>query len=274
MNFSDLELLFNRSLSHALSPKKLLLVSSVLWLGGVLTVFCRALAFLASEWMLMSLAFLPIFLGAGMLLAMGVILIRVYHDEVKKRKVSYHRIVGKSWQVALGASYFFVPVILCYLLMWMVLGVFFLLREIPSLGEVFGVMLAFGPFLINLGSLLLCLGSLGLLFFVTPAFALKSQDPLNVSHVIVYRITSDVFSNLILLAVATLPLLGVAGLLSLAAVLTGTTYVAADDAISIVLQWFFIMIPFAALLSPAVVFFFNIAAESHVLMKKRQRQLG
>jgi hypothetical protein len=46
--------------------------------------------------------------------------------------------------------------------------------------------------------------------------------------------------------------------------------VEADDSLHIVLQWFFIMLPFTALLSPAVVFFFNFATEAHVFLKRMQ----
>src|SRR5208337_3939660 len=101
-----------------------------------------------------------IFLCAGFLLAAGVILVRIYHDEVKERPTRYRDIVAKSWEVAIGSSYFSIPIILCYLLLWMLLGIFVLLKEIPGIGDLFGVLLSFGPFLINLGSLLLCVISL------------------------------------------------------------------------------------------------------------------
>ena len=104
---------------------------------------------------------------------------------------------------------------------------------------------------------------------MTPAVALKSVDPVNVSQVIVNRVRLDVFSNLILASVALLPLAFVFGLLSLAAVLTGSTFVEADSSLHVALYWFFIMIPYTALAAPAVVFFFNVAAEGHVFMRKR-----
>ncbi|MES2123025.1 MAG: hypothetical protein V4492_09700, partial [Chlamydiota bacterium] len=51
---------------------------------------------------------------------------------------------------------------------------------------------------------------------------------------------------------------------------TGKTTVARIVALS--LQWFFIMLPFSALLTPALIFFFNFAAESHVLMLKKMQE--
>ncbi len=49
---------------------------------------------------------------------------------------------------------------------------------------------------------------------------------------------------------------------------------ACDKPVYSVVQSFFVMIPFTALLSPAVVFFFNFAAESHVLMKQQEKAEG
>lgn len=272
MRIEDLRGLFNRALLLTFSRRKLLLVSVVLALCGLLVVFCRGLAIHAGDWVVMSLTFLPIFLCAGVLLSTGIILVRVYHDEVKNKAVNYRTILGRSWEIVIGASYFCVPIILCYLLMWMVLGVFFLLKEIPGVGEFFGVVLAFGPFLINFGSLLLCALNLAILFFVTPAVALKSVDPVSVSQIIVRRIHRDVFSNAVLMFIATLPLMTFIILLTLAALLTGTTYIESEDALHVVLQWFFIMIPFTMLLSPAVVFFFNFSAEAHVFLRKSMLQ--
>src|SRR5262245_8810734 len=129
MNFNHMQLMFNRAVSLSLTKKKFLLVFSVLLLCGVLVVFFRGLALDANEWFLMSLTFLPIFLCAGILLSTGIVLIRIYHDEIKKKKISYKETLSKSLEIMIGAAYFSIPIILSYLLLWMLLGVFFLLKE-------------------------------------------------------------------------------------------------------------------------------------------------
>ncbi|HEV8051198.1 MAG TPA: hypothetical protein VGP47_01800, partial [Parachlamydiaceae bacterium] len=138
----------------------------------------------------------------------------------------------------------------------------------------FAVILAFGPFLLNLGSLSLCLLNLAMLFFITPIVALKGSNRIRVTQTLVKRLKSDVFSNIILVFFALLPLIFVSGLLVLAAFLTGTVCYTCENPLHNVLQWFFIMIPFTALLSPAVVFFFNFAAEAHVLMQRNFHKEG
>lgn len=272
MTLNDVQNIFNRAVFGTLDKAKLFLTFIVLALCGVLVVFFRGVAVDASQWLALSLTFLPVFICAGVLLSLGVLLIRIYHDEVKDRKVSYKKTLGKSWEVVIGSSYFSVPIILCYLLLWMLLGIFVLLSKIPSMGEFFSVVLAFGPFLINLGTLVLIMGSVALLFYVAPVLALKGFNRIHVSRVLVRRFKYDIFSNLFLLGIAILPLIGTLGVLTASAFLTGSLYYTAYTPIHTVLMWFFTMIPFTAILSPIVVFFFNFAAESHVLIMKKHRE--
>lgn len=269
MNFKNIQFIFNRALSLTFNKKKLFSVFLVLLLCGVLAVFFRGLATNAGQWFVLSLTFLPIFLCSGVLLATGIVLIRIYHNEVKNKALNYREIVANSWDIILGSAYLTIPIILIYLLLWMLLGVFFLLNELPGIGTFFGVVLAFAPFLINLGSLILCVLSLSMLFFITPIVALKGLNGIQIAQTLSRRFQQDLFFNLSLATIATLPLLVILGLLTAAAALTGAVCYTCDHPLYITLQWFFVMIPFTALLSPAVVFFFNFAAETHVLLQKQ-----
>ncbi len=265
---------FNRALFLTFSKQKLLFAFCVMAFSGLLVVFFRGLALHSGQWVTMSLTFLPVFICAGILLSMGLILTRVYHHEVKGMPVSYKEILAKSVELVIGASYVAVPFVLVYLLLWMVLGLFYLLKEIPGLGDFIGVILAFGPFLLNLAALLLMFSTVGVLFFVTPALALKSSDRMRMAGMILHRLKIDVFTNCLHFFIALFPLLITALVLTLAAAMTGSTYLDVDHTSEVVLQWFFIMLPFTALLAPAMVFFFNFAAESHVAMQKARRAMA
>lgn len=273
MSLGDIQQVFNRAAQFTFERSKWLFTFLVLALCGLFVVFCRGLASNASPWVTMSLTFLPVFLCFGILLALGVVLIRGYHDEVKRKPVSYQTIFARSWETILGAAYFTVPVILLYLMLWMLLGIFLLLQNIPAVGDFFAVILAFAPFLLNMATLLLCVFVVGVLFFVTPVIALKGMNRVLISQVLAKRFQVDLFSNLLLFAIGILPLLLVFGLLLLSAVLTGSVCVVCDDTLHNVLQWFFIMIPFAALVAPTFIFFFNFAGEAHVLMQRRIKEL-
>lgn len=269
MNFSDIQFIFNRALSLTLDRTKLFLTFVVLSLCGVLVVFCRGLAEHANSWVAMSLKFLPVFLCSGILLALGIILIRGYHDEIKKKEVDYYKILSNSWQTMLGAAYFTIPVILLYLMLWILLGIFLFLSTLPSIGDFFSVILVVAPFLINLATLMLCTFVIATLFYVAPVVALKGLNQSLVSEILAKRIQGDIFTNVMLFLIGIFPFILYFGFLFLAALMTGSVCFFCKDLLRTVLQWFFLMIPFAALLSPAIIFFFNFAAEAHVLMHKR-----
>jgi hypothetical protein len=271
-NSDGFRALFNRAVRLTFCRKKLLLSSISLMICGVLIVFFRGLALHANPWMTLSLAFTPIFVCAGVLLALGILLVRIYRDEIRQEEVSYRRTLSSSWELLLGACYFSVPILLCYLLLWIVLGIFVSLREVPVVGDFFGAILVFAPFLINLASLVLFILNTAVLFFATPIFALNGISALKKIDHLLKRIASDPFTHLVLALTALLPLLTCIGVLVMAAFLTGSVYGASGDTLNTIIQWFFVMLPFAALLSPSVVFFFNFAAETHALMRLRSNE--
>lgn len=272
LTINDFRQSFNRAFSLSLTRQKLLLTFCILALCGLMVVFARAIASHAGQWIAMSLTFLPFFLCSGLLLSTGILLIRIYHDEIKSKETPFRDIVAKSWEIAIGASYFTIPIIMGYLLLWMLLGIFFLLQGIPGVGSFFTIILAFGPFLLNFGSLLLCVLCIAVLYFLTPILAFRGFNRIKVSQLLVYRLKGDVFSNILLAFIALLPLTICLIILSIAAIMTGTICYSCETDWHIPLQWFFIMIPFTALLTPAVVFFFSMSAEAHVLMVKDSRQ--
>ena len=271
MTLNEIQFAFNRALKLTFNFHKLFLVFVVLGFCGLLAVFFRALGTNANEWVTLSLLFVPAFICAGVLLSVGILLIRLYHDEVKGKDLSYRKVLLRSWELIIGASYFSIPIILSYLLLWMLLGIFILLKTIPGLGEFFGVILSFAPFIINFLTLVLFLLNLALLFFVAPVIALKGLNRHLVTQILIRRWENDVFSNLLLAFIGILPLLLVLSLLILSAIITSLLCLNCTSPIYTVMEWFFVMIPFTALLSPAVVFFFNFAAESHVLLMRQIR---
>lgn len=272
MSWKEVELIFNRALKFAFSRKKLFFTIPILIFCGLISVCFRALGSKANDWLLISMTFMPLFLCSAVLLAAGIILIRIYHDEVKGLSISYRRTLGVSKTLMVEVAYLALPVTLIYLALWTLLGIFYLFKEIPLIGDGLGVILSFGPFLLLLGSFFLSLLIISILFFVTPSVSFKSSVQIEVLQGVFKRLRFNPFTNIALLFLGLLPLILIAGLMTIAAIITGTSYVAAEHPFAVSLEWFFIMVPFAALLTPAVIFFFNFAAESHVLMIKKMRE--
>lgn len=269
MTWEELETIFNRALRFSFSRKKLLFVLPITMLCGLITALCRTFSFNASDWVHLNLVFLPIFLCGSLLMFAGIILTRIYHHEVKGLDVNYHKILLQSKGLFLGIFHMAVPLVFAYLVLWMTLGVFYLAKNLFYIGDILGAILSFGPFLLVLGSLVLSVFNLLLIFFVTPQVALKSDHRPQLSKELLVRFQENPFLTFFLPIIGLLPVLLVAGLLSLAAVVTHMMYVEAAHHLSVALQWFFMMLPFSVLLSPAVVFFFNFSAESYVLVQRK-----
>jgi hypothetical protein len=236
---------------------------------GVLIVFAMGLSLAASQWVTLTLAFLPIFISASVFVALGVVLIRCYHDEIKKKSMNITKIISGSFSYLLAAGNFFLPIIAAYLVLWMLLGVFFVLQDIPVLGVFFSIVFAFGPFLLLLGAMLLSIFSAFMVFIVSPIAALQSISGYRLMQHAYTKLTMHPVMQVIVCVIGLIPVMVVSLLLWLSASLTAVMYTIPDSDIVMVLQWFFIMIPFAALLSPSVVFFFNMAAEAHILLRKK-----
>jgi hypothetical protein len=272
MSWNELEHLFNRALQFTFLRKKLLFIIPTLICCGMIVVCCKILAMGANPWISLSFIFLPIFFCSIILITARIVLIRIYHHEVKQLGVSYRRIFRHSFELMLQVIYLTLPFVLAYILLWILLGVFYLLKEIPGIGEVLGTILSFGPFLLLLGSFALSLLSVMTLFFLTPVVALKSTAQLEVFEEILKRLRLSPFSNAVLFLMSLLPLIFVGVLMVIAAVMTEKSYFVTQHSFASGVQLFFIMLPFSALLSPAVIFFFNFSAESYVWMQHRLKK--
>ncbi len=267
--WQEFELAFNRAFLLSVTRKKVFFIFPILLACGIIVVLSHTLWIGANPWVRASLAFVPVFLCMALFLAAAVPLIRLYHDEVKQKPLSVNKTLKNSWRLMASISSLIVPILTADLVLWFILGVFYLLRTIPAMSELLSGVLSFGPFLVIAGSLLLCLVSLAFLFFLTPVVALKSAMSWELAEEVLKKIGREPFLHGYLLLLGLLPIVVVVGFLTLSATLTGMAYFVTERTWAIGLQWFFIMIPFAALLAPVVVFFFNFAAESFVILQRR-----
>jgi hypothetical protein len=269
--WQEIEGCFNRAFKLSYTRKKILLVLPVLFGAGILVVLSHSFWIHANPWLKSSLAFVPLFLSAGIFITAAVPLIRLYHDEVKEKRLSITQTLKNSWVLMGQIASLVIPILTVYLVLWFIMGVFYLLKNIPGIGEALGVVLSFGPFLLILGSCFLSIINLMLLFFMPPMVALKSNMKWELAEEVLLKVANQPFLHLVLLSIGLMPLLVIVGFLVLAATLTGMSLFIMEGALAITLQWFFIMVPFAILLSPAVIFFFNFAAESYIFLQRRGR---
>ncbi|MBS0655123.1 MAG: hypothetical protein JSR46_05055 [Verrucomicrobia bacterium] len=267
MNLTDLAVLLQRAFTLTLNKKKLLFTAVVIAVCGLFTIFFMSLAFSASHWMAQSLTFLPVFISGMILTGFGVVLVRTYHDEVKQQEIELMPLFLRSWDVCFSAASAFLLLLLSYLVLWIALGIFIVFKELPIIGEIFACVFVFIPFLLNMAIVALGLFSVYAVYVLSPAIALKSVVPQQFLQLAKEEFTSHIISRLMLFLTALLPFFVSLGLLIAAASMT-LEQCGTSSHLQVVMQWFFLILPSALLLAPSVVFFFNMAAESHVLIHK------
>ena len=269
--FEEIGALFNRSWLHAFSKKKFLLTLVFMLIASFFFVFCESIALEGSSWVAISFSFLPVFLCAGLFLTLGTLIIRMYFQEIKGVKYKFGDLIKQSVQVAVGLSYLTVPFLLAYVLLWAALGVFYLLREIPMIGDSISVLLVFGPFLLILGALVLSILTLALLFFVTPHVAAKKNLEFGLVDDILDRLKSNPFGNIVLFLIGSFPLVVMSLILFSAMSLTKTNFLTVKAVIGMSMGSMIMMIPISLCLTPFVIFFFHFAVEGFALYQRSKK---
>lgn len=261
INFADLEMIFNRALIHCFSRKKFFIVCPALFVCNLFLVFCHTASLQANSWILMSLIFLPGFLCTGVLLTLGVILVRMYIFDLRNTDYSLKQLFVQSLETIVGVSYLSLPLICLYLLIWTFMGIFQIFKAIPGIGSIVPIIFSFVPFLLICSFLLLIFFSVLVLFFITPHVALKKPFRLRIFEEITNKMQKHIFLHAIFLIIAVAPFIFMASVLSLSAILTGIHYLTATSALGSSLEWIFMAIPFSCILAPFMMFFFHFAAE-------------
>ena len=275
VKLTDLAGMFNRSWEYAFSVRKFLFMFLTLVIVGLIFLFFQALAPYSSPWVQFAFRFAPFFISAALLMGMGIFLIKTY---VKEKEEGPSPVTGKSIKSAfltsskafIVASYFALALLGAFIGFWILLGLFILLKSIPYIGVFFGVILAFVPFLLNLAILLLLVAVLGSLFFFTPIVAEKNRIE---RKDLTKRLRTDLCTHTATLAIAFIPVWIAWLFVRKAAQLTFKVYSTGDNHVVMVLQAFFMLIPFAAAMAFPLIYFFNFALESFQLLESTPKNI-
>ena len=253
--------LFNRALRHSFHKKPYIFLFILLSTVSLVFIFFHAIQ---EPWLGNSLLFVPLFLGMGIILAGQVLLSKFYLAELEGNRLPFRRTLLESGELMLKISYLTIPLLLFYLLLWVISSLFLLLQMIPFIGPILNVVLSFAPFLLNLLSISLGLFTLVLSFFICPQIALEGKFD---RRLFLKTLMDNPFLNGLFFLIPALSVFLVYRFLFAAVDLT-MNVLAQEAGLQRVLQSFFIMLPFIALLTPIINFFFNFAIEA-ALHKKR-----
>jgi hypothetical protein len=189
---------------------------------------------------------------------------------VKKKEVVFKDLAIRSWTTIVGTLSLFIPVVLAYLALWMAQGVFLVCAAIPFIGQFFAIVFAFIPFVLHLATLILGLLSIYFLFCLTPTLSFGvSWQQANFVQAFKDSLHQG-FTRFLLFVVAFLPLLLSFILLATSLKMTLLMFTQDMGPDELVMQRLFLMLPFAWLLAPSVIFFFNVATETNVLIHKKE----
>lgn len=259
MTLMQLSKMFGRAFSYTLERKKNVFLFSMLTFAGIFILFFKGVALFADGWWRDEFNFFPLFISLGFILAAEVILVRLYAAQREGQPLEFRKTVAKSWELCFRISYFALPYLVLYLLFWVLTHLFFLLHAVPVVGTFLTIALSFAPFVLNLATLMLVMSAFFLCFYVCPYFALGSSKGQLMS-----RLRGNAFFIVLLFLIALIPVWLVYQVLTFAAI--GTIDVQIGSMGKIV-QSFVVMLPYLAVLTPIVVFFFNFAVEVHLYLE-------
>ncbi|NDD58550.1 MAG: hypothetical protein EBZ47_04750 [Chlamydiae bacterium] len=268
----ELDPLLYRSFSFCVSKRKILFTLPIVSLSGLIYTSFRTLSSGTSEWIQLSFSFLPVFVIASLLLAAGLILIRAYHNEIKGIPFSYRKLTAQSWDLMVAFVYFTLPLTMLYVVLWSLVGFFYLFKEIPWIGPLVSFILSFMPLLLVLTFILLSIAYIAVIFFFSPAVALKSECSLQMLKSYFVSSRRNLLNFVSLLLVALLPILGVLGLLFISSAVISSGQEISNSAFTSTAHSLLNSFVYSVFCTPAVIFFFNFSAESYVFIKKRAQK--
>ncbi|NGX56608.1 MAG: hypothetical protein K1060chlam5_00851 [Candidatus Anoxychlamydiales bacterium] len=268
MDLKNLDVCFNRAIKNSFQKKKLILTFFTLFLCSFLFVFASSISFLNSSFARLALLFLPVFLSFTLLFVLGIVLIKIYVNEVKNIKLNFLNLlkdlifsINKS--ISLSFSY-----ILVFLILFIIFSIFVFVKEIPHIGAIVGSILSFIPFLIVMLSIILLIANMLTLFFLSPIITLSNIKSLKIIKECYQNFKNNIFLNILFFLIAILPGVFIIILLSISTKITNLSYVIETNIVSFFIKNLIIALQYSIFLTPAIIFFFNFAAEGFNLVKK------
>ncbi|MEZ5314836.1 MAG: hypothetical protein R3E91_01290 [Chlamydiales bacterium] len=262
MTLKEVVNIFNRSLAHIFVLKKILFFSIFLFISGSILLFSQNFITCSTAWFKLLIQYVPLYLAIGCTMIGGIFLIRIYDKELKEKDGQILKMVLKESDGVVQVLYLILNLLVIFLLFWLLIGIFLFLKAIPYLGPFFGIFLAFIPFLLNFGILLLFVVAFLSLFFLTPYLAKSEKfDRFSLQK----RLKKNGFLNFLLLGIGSFPFWITWLFAKQALLMTFDLYVHGATHMTMMLQGFFILVPFTLILTPTLIFLFHFSYESYLI---------
>jgi hypothetical protein len=250
------EEMVKRAIEASLKKEKTFLAYPVLLLAALITVFVLALLHQAHDWVIFGAIGVPVYLSLGLLGSLSVFIHRLYYHELKGESIDYKEIFKASMNRMWNGVFLALPLILTHLILWVLMGLFYLLQGVPYAGPIIAVLFSMLPFAFMMVLSLLPLGAFFILFYGSTFFAFDLKVDLD-------PVRENPLSIAKNFAIATIPLL--LGILFLGGIYWATMelFGITQNIVALSLQRLFLLIPFTFYLTPFVLFFFHFGLESY-----------
>jgi hypothetical protein len=245
-----------RALEASLKKEKIFLAYPILLLTTLISVFVLAILDNAHDWVVFGAISVPVYLSIGLVGSLSVFIHRLYYHELKGETIDYKEIFKASMNRMWNGVFLALPLILTHVILWVFMGLFYLLQGVPFVGPIIAVLFSMLPFAFMMIMTILPLFAFFILFYGSTFFAFDLKVDLD-------NLKENPLTIAKHFAIGTVPLL-------LGGVVLGVIYWATMDLfgvtnniVALSLQRLFLLAPFSFYLTPFVLFFFHFGLESY-----------
>jgi len=245
-----------RALEASLKKEKIFLAYPILLLTTLISVFVLAILDNAHDWVVFGAISVPVYLSIGLMGSLSVFIHRLYYHELKGETIDYKEIFKASMNRMWNGVFLALPLILTHVILWVLMGLFYLLQGVPYAGPIVAVLFSMLPFAFMMIMTILPLFAFFILFYGSTFFSFDLKVDLDCLKENPLTIAKH-------FAIGTVPLL-------LGGVVLGVIYWATMDLfgvtnniVALSLQRLFLLAPFSFYLTPFVLFFFHFGLESY-----------
>lgn len=256
---------FNRS--FAFSKIKLLITNIFLLLCFLLFLFFYNVN-LEDLWFQTARFFTPIFLSLALFFCLGIFIQSIYEEEqgysITDQKSFFLKRVWIKVTNKLNKSIYLtmVPIFL-FLGLWILLGIMYLLQDLPVIGLIFQIFLMCLPFSLLFAIISLVIYEVVLLFYIVPEINEKKRGLVRKT---LLKIKKNLFQSLVYLSVALLPFPIFWGIVDFTlALMPNITFI---SPVHQIISALFLSLPILFIASFLIIFFFQFSYEIHLTEKK------
>ena len=264
-----MKIVFLKAWRHCLEKQKLLFVFLALTVASLFFSFRNALILQSDIEISLATSSLPLFFSLGIILGIGVLVFQHYYRLNHGRSdQNFLTLLKESFPVFSSSIILSLPLVLIGLCLLFLESTIYFLFKMPIIGQITRTFLPFLPLLFTLGSILLTMLAVLLLFFAPPYILSKKLRKGGVVHMLKSGIKINALPYLL---IALLPSLFIISCFFIADIWVDKNVLYVEYFIQSVIQHFFLSLPYTIALTPCLIFFFHLSCECFLKIQSEEK---